>query len=536
MVYMSRRSFCGKLSAVAATVSIEAVVDGKTIADDEYTIERYRDDVENVGLEKTWHRLCRIVLDKGENGILVVENFGELYEIGLAIQNKDKKKESGQYYTPSDVASIMSEWFDRLRGECLCDVGCGVGNLILAYLNYVGKERAVKLIKSRKIYLYDIDETALEICVTSILLKFGKDLRPYLNVVNEDFLSSSLVLPNGCKVITNPPYAAIDRIKDSWPESEVISSTRELYAAFMEKIIKQSSAAVLITPYSFIGGTKFYSVRKVMNAHKGFVVSFDNVPGTVFSGRKHGIFNSNTGNSVRAAITVIEDDSDERGFRFSPLIRFKATERTRLFKCKVLEGFLGENRQVVSREKPMFAKCDKRLEYVFDAWLKASGMPLGCYVGTIGKFNLSMPNTCRYFTVASKGKLNRGGQITLTFSDRSVFDYVFCMINSSFAYWFWRIYDGGITYPKGLLLKLPLFYEKLSRADKMFFSLVAEEMIARAAEFVITKNNVGVQENLKYPRSFRDKINNRLLDVIGINEPASIFDVVHSNMALEVNV
>lgn len=533
---MSRRGFCGKISAVVAIASIKAVANSKSFFDKEYTIEHYRQDVEKFGLEKTWRRICDTVLQHGEYGILTVDNFGELYETGLAIQNKIKKKESGQYYTPPDVSLIMSEWLDRLNGECVCDVGCGVGNLILSYLAYIGKKRAIEIIKARKIYLYDLDEVALEICVTSILLRFGKDLRQYLNVVSGDFLSSSLILPSGCKVITNPPYAAIENFCDSWPESEVIRSTRELYSSFMEKIIKQSSAAVLITPYSFIGGEKFYPLRKIMNEHKGFVVSFDNVPGNVFCGRKHGIFNSNTGNSVRAAITVIEDNNDERGFRFSPLIRFKATERTRLFKCDVLEGFLGEKRQMVSRGNTMFAKCHKQLEHIFDAWLKASGMPLGGYVSSVGKYTLSMPNTCRYFTAASMGKLHRGGQITLTFTDRSVFNYVFCMINSSFAYWFWRIYDGGITYPKRLLFLLPLFHEKLSQSDKVFFSRIAQEMIERASEFVVTKNNIGVQENLKYPRSYRDKINKRMLEIIGIKESSSVFDIVHSNMALEVSV
>ena len=41
----------------------------------------------------------------------------------------------------------------------------------------------------------------------------------------------------------------------------------------MEKIIKQSVASVIITPYSYIGSTKFYSLRKFMNNYNGFVVS-----------------------------------------------------------------------------------------------------------------------------------------------------------------------------------------------------------------------------------------------------------------------
>lgn len=110
------------------------------------------------------------------------------------------------------------------------------------------------------------------------------------------------------------------------------------------------------------------------------------------------------------------------------------------------------------------------------------------------------------------------------------------MVNSSFCYWHWRLYDGGITYPKGLLLQMPLFYDKLSREDKSFFHVKATEMVKKAHEFIVTKNNIGIQENIKYPRKYRNEINQRLLDIIGIEKESTIFDFIHSNMALEVNV
>ena len=66
----------------------------------------------------------------------------------------------------------------------------------------------------------------------------------------------------------------------------------------------------------------------------GFIVSFDNVPGNIFCGRKHGIFNTNTANSVRASITVLKKDDALKGFKVSPLIRFKNEEREKLLKHK----------------------------------------------------------------------------------------------------------------------------------------------------------------------------------------------------------
>ena len=132
--------------------------------------------------------------------------------------------------------------------------------------------------------------------------------------------------------------------------------------------------------------------------------------------------------------------------------------------------------------------------------------------------------------------MNRNGQISLSFDDEDVFYYVYCLINSSLAYWHWRLYDGGITYPKSLLLTIPVFYSKLSIDDKTFFKDVAQKMISSANDFLITKNNVGLQENIKYPKAYRDKLNQKILDILGIDENANIFDIIHSNMALRVNL
>lgn len=502
-----------------------------------YTLEKYVKDVEHDGLGATWARVCKYVLAYGENeDFLHIKNFGEMYEIGLAIQDKNLKKHNGQYYTPDDVALAMSMWLDGLDGDAVCDVACGTGKLIVTYLEYIGHERARALIQSGNLYLYDLDATALEICKTSIMLKYGLDLGEKIHSFACDFLSSAIKLPEHCKVISNPPYATIQETGTDWQNTKVLNDSRELYAAFMEKIIIGSTSAVTITPFSFISGAKFFSLRKILNNYTGEIYSFDNVPGTIFCGRKHGIFNTNTSNSVRAAITVVRKNHSD-GFRLTPLIRFKSTERDRLLACEVLETFLPERKQKISNEKPMYYKCFKELQGLFDRLNeKSAGHVLGELTSGNGKLTLSMPNTCRYYTTAFAGVMKRRGQITLHFSDKMIFNYVFCLINSSFAYWHWRLYDGGIVYPTSLLMKVPVIYNLLSNDDKRFFERTANEMIANADTFIIKKNNVGVQENIKYPRAYRDKINQRVTRILDINVSNKDFDLIHSNMALEISV
>ncbi len=502
-----------------------------------YSHEHYIKDVETYGLEHTWANICEYVLTYGENNsFLTVNNFGEMYEVGLAIQDKQQKKEHGQYYTPDDVALIMSEWFDSLEGQNLCDVGCGTGKLILTYLDYIGKERAYQLLSEGNVYLYDIDRVALNVCVTSILLKYGKELKDNIHDIAGDFLSSRINLPQNCKVISNPPYAAIQQIGLNWSNTRVLNDSRELYSIFMEKIIKESLSSVIITPYSFISGSKFYSLRTIMNQYNGDIFSFDNIPGNIFNGRKHGIFNTNTSNSVRAAITIVRKNNSD-GFRLTPLIRFKSTERKALLQCKTLESFLSPKRQKISSATPMYYKCFKELQPLYDCLTEKAGKHiLAELVSKSGKFVLSMPNTCRYYTSAISGKMNRSGQITLHFDDEKKFNYVYCLINSSFAYWHWRLFDGGITYPIGLLLSMPIFYHSLSEEDHVFFNEIVKEMSSRASEFIIRKNNVGIQENIKYPRQYRDRINQRLLTILNLKVDNSTLDLIHSNMALKVSV
>lgn len=498
-----------------------------------YTLNDYCYDIENDGIKKTWNNICKYAIDYGENKeFLNVSNFGEMYEIALAIVDKQQKKENGQYYTPEDVAVVMSEWFDSINANNICDVACGTGKLILTYLDYIGRDRTLDILKEGRLYLYDLDEIALKICKTSILLKYGIEYKDFIHDIQCDFLNKEIRLPENCKVISNPPYANVANFPDSWDKTNILLDTKELYSAFMEKIMLQSQSSVIITPYSFIGGKKFYSLRSLMNNYSGFIVSFDNVPGNIFCGRKHGIFNTNTSNSVRAAITVVNNSIKNKGFRISPLIRFKNEERLQLLNCKTLEQIVSPKYQIVSKSNPEFAKCHKELQEIFDAWTLKSSSTLGANTTIAATTNiLYVPNTCRYFTTASSYKLNRKGMITLKFTDNLTFDFVYCLINSSFAYWWWRIFDGGITYPLGLLNRIPMFNNLFNVDDKEFFSKICNEMLNIEKKCMVTKLNAGkLQENIKFPPEYRNIINKRLLNILGFkNTNPDIFNIVHKN-------
>lgn len=510
-----------------------------------YTLDDYIYDVEHLGLEKTWDYICQFVLDCNCNTIsqfeshnknfLNINNFGELYEIGLATQDKVLKKKSGQYYTPDDVASVMSQWLFESDGEAVCDVACGTGKLILTYLDLIGYESARQLISSGNLYLYDFDNVALKICITTIAIKYGLDIADSINDIFCDFLDRSIKLPDNCKVISNPPYARINDVQGYWEHTDVLMDTKELYSSFMEKIFSQAKSTVIITPFSFISGTKFYSLRqKMCSLGNGFIVAFDNVPGNIFCGRKHGIFNTNTANSVRAAITVL-NKSDIKGFKVSPLLRFKNEERKELLQSTVLKDTLPNNFQVVDENKTSFEKVGKDLTDVFEKWnTKSSYTVKSIRSKSETDYLIDMPNTCRYFTTASSKKLSRTGSITLYVENEKIFDFLYCFINSSFTYFWWRVYDGGITYPVSLLNDMPLPFNLISADDEKFFREMALKLKSIEEESKITKVNAGVvQENIKFPEELRNAINARLLKIIGSKCDSSVFKRIHANRFFE---
>ena len=497
-----------------------------------YNIKQYLLDLDKYGLELVWKNIINLYLSNKEiPEILHIENFSELYELGLSHINKEQKKEMGKYYTPIDVCNLMTTWFNDLKGDNICDVACGTGRLILSYLDLIGNDSAVKLLKSGKVYLYDIDELALNICKYSIGIKYGLDCIENLHTICDDFLNFELHLPKNSKVISNPPYAKFTQFQLRWEVTDVMLHTKELYSCFIEKIVQESNSSVIISPFSFIGSEKFYDIRKVLNNHNGFIISFDNIPGSIFSGRKKGTFNSNLSNSTRAAITVTENKIGKYGYRVSPLIRFKSDERKRILNKKYLESLLGSEYQVVDEDNKSYYKCFNELEGIKNSWFENSDLRLKDLISKEKTdYLLCIPNSCRYFTVGSSFELDRGGKYTYYVKDKKTFDFLYCYMNSSFPYLYWRMYDGGILYPQCLLLSNPMFIDRFTKEELKKLNSIADGMRLVEKDCIVKKLNAGKeQENIKFPSAYREEINRLFLKVLNCKEDNSILRIIHKN-------
>ena len=108
---------------------------------------------------------------------------------------------------------------------------------------------------------------------------------------------------------------------------------------------------------------------------------------------------------------------------------------------------------------------------------------------------------------------------------------------SGFAYFWWRIYDGAITYSQDLFRRLPLPYTLLKEEDLTFFRQTALQMMREEEKYVITKKNAGsIQENIRFPEEYREKINKRILKILGLpDEKNKALLRIHSNAFFEEN-
>ena len=484
-----------------------------------YTLQDYYEDIKTKDLSNIWDYILQNDIPI-KSPDFAITHLGELYEDGLARTNKIAKKEMGKYYTPIDVANIMAHWFINLPGENICDVCCGVGNLIIQVLAQYPFNEAKALIETGKIYLYDIDPIAVKICEYTLNTLYQAN---GVHIIIGDFLTSNIKLPDNAKVIANPPYGKISMCASDWDLNDIISDGKDFYTAIWYKILQQSISSCIITPHSFMYADKFKSFRLAMNNYSGEIYSFDNVPGNIFNGPKYGVFNTNNANSVRAAITVTQPHQ-YHGYKTSCFIRFSSNERTSVLVNSYLEQLLTDEIQIITDQHPYYYRYminDK----LSNLWLSQPTHIQDLLSLTPNQFKLEVPNTCRYFTVASAKTLHRTGKIILYAKNAQSFLQLYAFINSSFCYYYHRLCNGGITYPTGLLKEMPIILVDIEQLKP-----IVKRMLQNENKYVIIKRNAGEdQENIKFPEEWRQELNKIYCNALNCQFDSKFFETIHSN-------
>jgi hypothetical protein len=512
----------------------------------DFNAKALEEELKKFGLKKTWLRILVTHLSdkrqfdyilsnpqfegikKRESNLIANLSIGDvsvLYEYSVAIADSESRKSNGQFFTPDDVAIYMAGQSKKFGDGVWLDPCSGIGNLSW-HLTAIQENPEEFLLKN--LILSDRDELALLIARTLFTVSFQKKRKRLFeeiekNFVSLDFLSvadsgslelfqtsSELsVIPTHDFVIVNPPYLATD--VDSRFET---SKAGDLYAYFLENIIKTSRGFISITPQSFTNAGKFASLRKLLldNYQNLTIYTFDNVPANIFKGIKFGSKNSNQANSIRASIVIAREGIGKR--RITSLIRWRSSERESLFNS--LESFLSDVPLTVS----YFPKVSKDYKKLY-MLVKDFGTLGDICSSKTTKYPLHVPSAPRYFIPALKKPVQRASQKTLFFRSSEDRDYAYLLINSSFMYWWWRVRDGGMTLSLETITSLPLLDFKVD--PEIVTALEKSEKINK-----VYKQNAGAaQENVKHPKELMIRVNNSV-----IPDYADLLITLHENSEL----
>lgn len=427
-----------------------------------------------------------------------------VYEYSLAHLDPTSRKESGQYFTPDDVALWMANHSLKFADGIWLDPCSGLGNLSfpLAALQKDPEDFIVN-----KLILADMDGLALLLARALFTLSFHNKNPNLFNIlkdrmVEQNFLEEVTGLPEKIKslkpdyVIVNPPYAAYK--DDRWDTRKA----RDLYAFFLEVIIKNTKGFISVTPQSYTSGSKFKELRKLIinNFTKIDIYNFDNVPDSIFKGIKFGSTNTNTANSVRASIMVAQKTDGKTSTRITPLLRWLSAERETMWKE------VDKQLVPVVLTEDIFPKHYKGLSKLYSEILTDRWEPLSNLISPIKTpYVLIVPTTPRYYITATKRKLNRTSFKELFFRSEEDMNRAYVYLNSSLLYWWWRLNDGGMTLSSETLLSLPI--EKTVTIHK---DLVKKLEKSESSNLVIKMNAGKGQENVKHSMELIEEINERL--------------------------
>ncbi|MBM2820566.1 MAG: hypothetical protein HW405_326 [Candidatus Berkelbacteria bacterium] len=490
------------------------------------------------GLEKTWYSVLathllnigrkdlEYILKEKEFKNIEIQSFdflkglsvGEisvLYEYSLAHVDRDKRKEEGQYFTPDDVAQIMAKKALTFpKNKIWIDPCSGVGNLSFWLIQY--QENQEDFLK-KNIYLIDRDELALFIARFILTIKFQKkDLRLFKNIISHfvkaDFLFSDN-LPKYDYAILNPPYVVTE--PDTHFET---SQAKDLYAYFIERVIKTTSGFISITPQTFTNGQKFNSLRKLLldNFNSLDIYCFDNVPDNIFKGIKFGSKNTNRANSTRAGIIIAKQSNNKQVFRITPLLRWRVKERQKLLVS--LDDFLVR----IEPSEDLFPKLQKNLLPLYRFVKNQKKILLHLVSNRPTPYKLIIPSTPRYFISALKHPVKRSSYKILYFYSQKEMDIAYLLLNSSYMYWWWRVNDGGMTISEKTLLTLPVLNEIMVNK-----SLLTKIEMSEKTNRVIKRNAGKDNENVKHGSLLIQEITANLLprfaNALGLSHHNSVF-------------
>jgi len=473
---------------------------------------------------------------------IVTEDIGSCYEIVkelfavesdgcINLEQIEDRRKNGIHHTPFDVTEHMSnlalqkiEISDNSIPEdiIVADISVGAGAFLIQIARIISNisQKSISNVLKRHIIGFDIDPVALQVCSLCFFLEQECSTENMeFNLFNIDTIGSmnskerirekvAYVMPQskGCPTITigNPPYVRVKK-ENSSKYSFMSRDSRNLSAYFLEQSIEITEIGKVIcqiVPLSITQSSTMSSIQHVLTSRCSElkIDAFDCVPGYLFDQGKIGS-NSNKAITQRVVIITAVTGSGTKSIQTSRLLRWSSAERDNLFN--------NIQRQTIvmngdSFELPLIG--DQRSMQVLQT-ISSSSRILSDVIAEGGRMKLFIPKAIRYFTSASRTDMERN-QITLLFKDKCSRNLIQVLINSSYFYWYWRVYASGFQISSKNLMKLPIPEEYMQKVHQNEIDSIAEYLHRKRDLFLVVKMNNGPIYNLKYEKdpSLMEKI------------------------------
>lgn len=371
------------------------------------------------------------------------------------------RKESGSYYTPSDVADHF--WmqffrFHRVRGANdlrqliakthFVEPSAGSGIFIFTLIR-----QALKFglqpseLGQLRLTVIDVNLVALKFVsqrICQLEADFGVSLGN-IGLLQRDFLDwAACSQSENVIFVGNPPFVANPR-GSRW---------RNSYADFLEAMIDFPAITVsisLILPVSVCFSRDYADLRhKIASSGLGVsAASYDNIPDCLFKTGKPESQNTNRANSQRC--TILNIGGPDFSVRESaPMIRWGTRERSRIL--SQVPQFKNYSRYMFDDQIPR-PSTDWILTYLESS---ANATPLRSFFCKSAEPDFSIGTVARNFIGIRDGKLRNGTSLPIkaaTETDRLIVLQIVC---SSIFFEYWRSLGDGFHVTSDLVERFPV--------------------------------------------------------------------------------
>jgi len=287
--------------------------------------EKFISDRKNVmNLIKSW-RLClnsdllNFVLPKDEKDIV-----GLIYQCLLLEGDKNKK---GSYYTPQNLINKLFQDMPLGKDKKYLDPCCGTGSFLLNFNTL-----------PQKIYGFDIDENAVDIAKTNLIIKFSNiEFKPNIYCIDFLKLNNNLLLDKRFAnikfdyIITNPPWGTKNSSIYANQFAQIVS--KENFSYFIVKsfdFLQDQGKLRLILPESILNVKVHSDIRKFILSKLSIESIY--VFGQSFTGVVSNIIGLNLTTKVPEKVVKIESKTekyyvDMNNFRFDKDNIFNLTNK-----------------------------------------------------------------------------------------------------------------------------------------------------------------------------------------------------------------